>query len=555
MAIQKIQSETINEMEAKSVANIPDRPYDYGYTATEVKRAFIDPITAEEGSVVSEINRIVDEANAEIGAAVADIGDLDELTTTEDGTLVGAINEVKAEVGTKVNMAILTAVLAAKQNKLTFDSTPTYESSNPVTSNGIATELASKEDKSSVGDKATLETTEKGTIVGAINEVVGEVATISEALDGKQATLTFDEAPTASSTNPVTSGGVLTALTGKADLVDGKVPAAQLPSYVDDVLEYAGTAQFPVAGETGKIYVDAATNKTYRWSGSSYVEISESLALGETSATAYAGDKGKANADAIAALQTAVAGKQETLTFDNAPTENSGNAITSGAVKTAIDTLSSAIPFKTISTPSSSTLTNEEKAAIVAGAYIAEYDNNLNLVFFPANQVSINTDLNGSWFGTVIYSQASAREYIGQYIIDTSNVLIIKPALAVVSGNVDAFNGKKIPAYPFGTGTFVFEIVNGTLSWVEKPAQSVEDYTIATSSWSALSNTSPYTYSTTVTATHTIGNDTVIELINDQAVLFAKHGFAIGAVSGQSVTIYSIGVPDASVTLEVAYNG
>lgn len=74
---------------------------------------------------------------------------------------------------------------------------------------------------------------------------------------------------------------------------DGKVPSSQLPSYVDDVLEYDSYSAFPVTGETGKIYVALDTNKTYRWSGSAYVEISESLALGETSSTAYRGDRGK----------------------------------------------------------------------------------------------------------------------------------------------------------------------------------------------------------------------------------------------------------------------
>lgn len=81
---------------------------------------------------------------------------------------------------------------------------------------------------------------------------------------------------------------------------DGKVPSSQLPSYVDDVLEYETKAKFPTTGETGKIYVDTTTNLTYRWSGSAYVEISQSIALGETSSTAYAGDKGKANATKIA---------------------------------------------------------------------------------------------------------------------------------------------------------------------------------------------------------------------------------------------------------------
>lgn len=90
------------------------------------------------------------------------------------------------------------------------------------------------------------------------------------------------------------------ALDGKADLENGKVPSSQLPSYVDDVLEYASLSVFPATGEAGKIYIALDTNKTYRWSGSTYVEISESLALGETAGTAYEGSKGKANADAIA---------------------------------------------------------------------------------------------------------------------------------------------------------------------------------------------------------------------------------------------------------------
>lgn len=57
----------------------------------------------------------------------------------------------------------------------------------------------------------------------------------------------------------------------------GQVPASQLPSYVDDVEEYADLASFPVTGETGKIYVALDTNITYRWSGSVYIEISPNL--------------------------------------------------------------------------------------------------------------------------------------------------------------------------------------------------------------------------------------------------------------------------------------
>lgn len=90
---------------------------------------------------------------------------------------------------------------------------------------------------------------------------------------------------------------------GVAELdATGKVPAAQLPSYVDDVIEgyYSGGKFYKesahtteIAGEAGKIFVDLTTNKTYRWGGTAFAEISASLALGETSTTAYRGDRGK----------------------------------------------------------------------------------------------------------------------------------------------------------------------------------------------------------------------------------------------------------------------
>ena len=85
------------------------------------------------------------------------------------------------------------------------------------------------------------------------------------------------------------------AANGLAELDNaGKVPASQLPSYVDDVLEYSSLSAFPATGESGKIYVAKDTNKTYRWSGSGYVEISQGLTLGTTSSTAFRGDYGQA---------------------------------------------------------------------------------------------------------------------------------------------------------------------------------------------------------------------------------------------------------------------
>lgn len=136
-----------------------------------------------------------------------------------------------------------------------------------------------------------------------LNAAIGK---LEKALDGKQASGSYaaashthdDRYYTESEMNTKLSAKLDTSLKGAASGLaeldsSGKVPVSQLPSYVDDVLEYDKLASFPSTGETGKIYVATDTNKTYRWSGSGYTEISPSIALGETSSTAYRGDRGK----------------------------------------------------------------------------------------------------------------------------------------------------------------------------------------------------------------------------------------------------------------------
>ena len=117
----------------------------------------------------------------------------------------------------------------------------------------------------------------------------------------------------------------------------GHIPSSQLPSFVDDVIEATDKSALPAIGESGKIYVTLNDNLTYRWSGSQYVEISQSLALGETSSTAYAGDKGKKNADAIAAIAA-----DYLTSTDKAGLENEITELADGQVKTnkeAIDAI------------------------------------------------------------------------------------------------------------------------------------------------------------------------------------------------------------------------
>lgn len=130
--------------------------------------------------------------------------------------------------------------------------------------------------------------------VGAASEEIVEkqIDTLNSALDQFYTSLS-EEIDTKSNSASVTQ-----LLSTKADLVDGVIPAAQLPSFVDDVLEFQQWSLFPALGESGKIYLDTTENKAYRWSGTTYVAIGGGgVALGETAATAYRGDRGKAAYD------------------------------------------------------------------------------------------------------------------------------------------------------------------------------------------------------------------------------------------------------------------
>ena len=170
-----------------------------------------------------------------------------------------------------------------------------------------------------------------------------------------------------------------------ASKLTGTIPQANLPSYVDDVLEYNGKSTFPESGESGKIYVDTSTNKTYRWSGSGYTEISASLALGTTSSTAFRGDygntayqhataKGSAFASGLYKITTnaqghvtaatavtksditalGIPGQDTNTTYGVA--SSSANGLMSAADKAKLDGIASGANKYTLPTASSSTL-------------------------------------------------------------------------------------------------------------------------------------------------------------------------------------------------------
>lgn len=134
----------------------------------------------------------------------------------------------------------------------------------------------------------------------ALNGKVPTTRTVNGKPLSSNITLSADDVSAIPAAQKGAAGGV-------AELdASGKVPAAQLPSYVDDTIEgYLSGSKFyveaahttEITGESGKIYVDLATNKIYRWSGSTFVVISDTIALGTNASNAGRGDWTKAAYD------------------------------------------------------------------------------------------------------------------------------------------------------------------------------------------------------------------------------------------------------------------
>lgn len=180
------------------------------------------------------------------------------------------------------------------------------------------------------------------------------------------------------------SGKLNTSLKGTANGLaeldsNGKVPSSQLPSYVDDVIEgYLYNSKFykesahttVITGESGKIYIDISTAKTYRWSGSAFVVISETLALGETSSTAYRGDRGKtayehsqathARTDATKVEASTTNGKIKINGTDTTVYTHPSGTNPHGTTKSDVG-LSNVGNFKAVSTVANQGLTDAEK--------------------------------------------------------------------------------------------------------------------------------------------------------------------------------------------------
>ena len=187
------------------------------------------------------------------------------------------------------------------------------------------------------------------------NHVIGNVDGLQAALDAKvpktttvngkalsgNITLSYSDVQAIPASDKGAKGGVATLGT------DGKVPSSQLPSYVDDVIEgYLNGGKFykedthttEIPGEAGKIYIDLHTSKTYRWSGTVFSVISETLALGTTSSTAFYGDKGQTAYEHATAKGTQLASGLWKVTT------NAQGHVTAGAAVSKADITGLGIP-------------------------------------------------------------------------------------------------------------------------------------------------------------------------------------------------------------------
>ena len=211
-----------------------------------------------------------------------------------DSTLQGNIDSSNSDLNSKITAE--TERATAAENTITTN----YKAADSTLQSNINNEATTRSEADAALDsKISKEVSDR---TQAVSTLQGSLDTeIARATKAEQdITSAYEAADTTLQNNINAINNSKGVANGIATLdQNGLVPSSQLPSYVDDVIEVSTFSALPDTGESGKIYVTQDTNLTYRWSGTAYVEISQSLALGETSSTAYAGDKGKATTDKL----------------------------------------------------------------------------------------------------------------------------------------------------------------------------------------------------------------------------------------------------------------
>lgn len=288
--------------------------------------------------------------------------------------------------------------IEAGANKITVDSEMSTTSTNPVQNKVVKTELDAKVPNTrTVNGKA---------LSSNITLGAGDVGAIPSSAKG--------------------------AKNGVASLdANGLVPSSQLPSYVDDVLEgyiasdaknfYKDSSKSSAySPETGKIYVDLTNNKTYRWSGTTYVVISETLALGTTSSTAFRGDLGQTAYDHSQSAHAPSNAERNIITS----IKRNGTALTPDASRA----VNISVPTKT------SEITNDS-GFITSGANVASA-NKLNTAR-AIDGVKFDGTADISHYGAcdTVASTAAKTVSLSNYSLVTGSRIVVKFTVTNTAAN------------------------------------------------------------------------------------------------------------------------
>lgn len=292
---------TIDKYPAKLVSGILDP--NYSGSSVDLRYSFYDRISDTNSTGTKTVN-CASQSNAGFMAAADkvkldvtlpnDIKAEEDARKAADSTLQGNIDSSNSDLNSKITAETERATQAENTittNYKAADSTLQSNINNEATTRSEADAALDSKISKEVSDRTQAVSTLQGSLDTEIARATKAEQDITSAYEAADTTLQ-------NNINAINnSKGVAN---GIATLdQNGLVPSSQLPSYVDDVIEVNTFSALPDTGESGKIYITQDTNLTYRWSGTAYVEISQSLALGETSSTAYAGDKGKATTDKV----------------------------------------------------------------------------------------------------------------------------------------------------------------------------------------------------------------------------------------------------------------